>query len=72
MKYAIDRIIDDIVIIENIETKEKKEISIETLPKNIKEGNIIIEKITYKLDSEEEKKRREIIKNKLKELKNNL
>jgi len=72
MKYAVDQIIDDIVIIENIETQEKKEVSIKYLPKNIKEGNILIEELTYKLDLKEEKKRRERIKNKLEKLKNNL
>lgn len=72
MKYAVDQIIDDIVIIENIETQEKKEVSIKYLPKNIKEGNILIEELTYKLDLKEGKKRRERIKNKLEKLKNNL
>ena len=51
MKYAVDEIIDEIAIIENIETEEKKEVSIKVLPKNIKEGNVVVENITYKLDT---------------------
>lgn len=69
MKYAIDQIIDDIALLENIETKEKKEVLIKNLPKNIKDGSIVIEDITYKLDTTEEKNRRETIKNKLERLK---
>lgn len=69
MKYAVDEIIDEIAIIENIETEEKKEVSIKVLPKNIKEGNVVVENITYKLDTKEEEIRRRIIKDKLERLK---
>ncbi|MCI8460483.1 MAG: DUF3006 family protein [Bacilli bacterium] len=69
MKYAVDEIIDEIAIIENIETEEKKEVSIKVLPKNIKEGNVVVENITYKLDTKEEEIRRKIIKDKLERLK---
>ena len=69
MKYAVDEIIDEIAIIENIEKKKKKEVSIKVLPKNIKEGNVVVENITYKLDTKEEEIRRKIIKDKLERLK---
>ena len=69
MKYSVDKIIDNIVTIENIETKEKKNININKFPKNIKEGNIVIERTKYIIDKKEEQKRRNIINNKLNELK---
>lgn len=40
MKYAVDRIEDNIAVIENIETKEKKEINIKGM--KLKEGDIIV------------------------------
>lgn len=39
MKYAVDRIEEDIAVLENIETKEKKEINIKGM--KIKEGDIL-------------------------------
>ena len=64
MKWAVDRIIDNVVILENIETLEKKEVDISLLPSSIKDGTILIFKDnTYIEDiSEEEKRRREIYK----------
>jgi len=62
MKYAIDRIEDNI--------KEKKEISIDNLPKNITEGSIILFKDNqYVKDINEEATRRENIMNKFNRLK---
>ncbi len=40
MKYAVDRIEDNIAVIENLETKEKKEINIKGM--KIKEGDILV------------------------------
>lgn len=70
MKYAIDRIENNVAILEDINTKEKKEVPISELPKNIKEGNIL-EYIdyTFKLDNVEETLRRERIINKFNRLK---
>lgn len=69
MKFAIDRIIDDIVVLENIETKITKEINISLLPENIKEGNIIVfENEEYKLDLTEEELRRKRIQEKFNKL----
>lgn len=62
MKYAIDRIEDNIVVIESIDTKEKLEINKEELPETIKEGSILIfDNDEYKLDLNEEELRRKKI-----------
>lgn len=71
MNYAVDRIDENIATIENIVNKEKKEVSLELLPKNVKEGSIItLEGGTYILNSNEEEARRKIIEEKLNRLKN--
>ena len=71
MKYAIDQIIDNIAILENIETKEKLEIDTNLLPKNIKEKNILVEKNgKYFKDKKEEEARLKRIEEKLKRLQN--
>lgn len=71
MNYAVDRIDENIATIENIINKEKKEVSLELLPKNVKEGSIItLEGGTYILNSNEEETRRKIIEEKLNRLKN--
>ena len=41
MKYAVDSIVDEIAVIEEIETGDKKEVSLEILPEEIQEGNIL-------------------------------
>ena len=69
MKYAVDKILDGIATIENIETGEIKNISINNFPKDIKEGNIVIEKTRYIIDKKEESKRRKTINNKLNSIK---
>ena len=71
MNYAVDRIDENIATIENIINKEKKEVPLELLPKNVKEGSIItLEGGTYILNSNEEEARRKIIEEKLNRLKN--
>lgn len=69
MKYVIDEIIDDIAILENLTTKEKKEINISFLPNNVKEGNILIEEENFRLDKNSEANRRKLIQDKLNKLK---
>lgn len=63
MKWAIDKIEQDIVLLENIETGKKKEVSTLLLPVSINEGNILIEENnTYRVNlSLEEKRRQEIL-----------
>ena len=70
MKFAVDRIEENIAILENITTQEKIEIAIEQLPKGLHEGAIIVVKGNkYILDSQEEDKRRKRIQEKLNRLK---
>lgn len=62
MKFAVDRIENNIAILENLKTKKKKEISIQLLPSDIKEGMIIIKNNNkYYIDKDEEIKRRKRI-----------
>lgn len=70
MKYAIDRIENNIVILENISNNEKIEVSLDILPKNIKEGSIISKKDNeYILDLKEEEQRRKNISERFNRLK---
>lgn len=72
MKYAIDRIEGNIAVCQNLETKEIIEINISLLPKEIKDGTILIyENESYKLDLTAEEKRRQAILEKFNRLKNN-
>ena len=72
MKWAVDRIIDNIAVIENIKTLEKKEIDITTLTFSIYEGAILTyENNIYKLDETEEERRRRVILEKFNRLRNN-
>lgn len=70
MNYAIDQINDTIVLLENIQTGEKREVNISLLPENIKEGSTLILKDgIYALNNVEEEKRRQRIQEKLNRLK---
>lgn len=70
MKYAVDKIDNNIVLLESLLDKTKKEVSINILPDNIKEGSIITyENNIYTKDEEQEQQRRTIIKNKFDMLK---
>lgn len=70
MKYAIDRIENSIAILENLDTKERKEVNIKDLPSSIKEGNILsYENNTYIINQDEELIRRKRILDKFNKLK---
>ena len=70
MKYAIDKIENNIVLLESLEDKTKKEVSLDVLPKDIKEGTILTyNNNEYKIDLDTEKERKESIKNKFAMLK---
>lgn len=72
MKWAVDKIINSIAIIENINTLEKKEIDITILPFSIHEGSILINKDgIYELELNEEERRRKLIEERFKRLRNN-
>lgn len=61
--WSIDRIEENIAILENRTTQELKEVDITLLPNNIKEGSIVsYENNIYTLElSKEEKIRQEIL-----------
>ena len=70
MKYAIDRIEENIAVCESIETKEKIQLSTSILPSEIHEGAIIIKPgEKYIIDKDEEQRRRKRIEEKLARLK---
>lgn len=59
MKYSIDRIENDIAVLESLESKEKINVNITLLPQNVKEGSIIVyENNKYIKDEETELKRK--------------
>lgn len=71
MKWAVDKIEQGIVLLENIETGEKKEVATSLLPSSINEGNILIEETnTYQVDLPEEEKRRQEILTRFQKLRN--
>ena len=71
MKYAVDEIIDDIAVFENIDTGEKAEVSLGLLPSDIKDGTIIsFVDGEYQIDLDEEMLRKQRIIEKMRLLKN--
>jgi len=72
MKWVIDRIIDNIAILENMDTLEKREVDISLLPSSIHEGAILkYLDNNYVLDNSEEIDRRKLIEEKFKRLRSN-
>lgn len=70
MKYAVDSIVDEIAVIEEIETGDKKEVSLEILPEEIQEGNILAYRDgEYYIDRQYEAVRRQSLEEKMEELK---
>lgn len=70
MKYAIDRIIENIAILENINNNEIIEVNIKKLPKDINEGSIVlVDNGVFILDSLEEQNRRQNLIKRLENLK---
>lgn len=69
MKYAIDRIENNIAILENLETKEIIEVDTSLLPEGSKESSIItIIDNEYKIDIEDEQVRKESLLNRFNKL----
>ncbi len=70
MKYVVDRIEEDKVVLENLSNKEQKIISLTDLNFKVREGNIIsFEDNKYILDLNTEKMRREKLRNRFNKLK---
>ncbi len=69
MKYCVDRIEDNLVVLENLENESIIEIDKEKLQDDIHEGSIVVYKDNeYYIDNEEEQKRKESIKNRFSNL----
>ena len=69
MKYAIDRIENNIAILENLDTKEIIEVDISLLPEGSKESSIItIIDNEYKLATQEEQERKTSLLNRFNKL----
>ena len=69
MKYAVDKVEDDIVLLENILNGEKKEVRKECFSFQVKETDIIIfENGIYKKDDYEKNDRIKMIKEKMESL----
>ena len=72
MKYAVDRVEENIAVCQNLDTNEIIEIDLKLLPKRIKDGTILIyEDNKYKIDKKEEEKIRLAILEKFNRLKKN-
>ena len=70
MKYVVDRIEEDIVVLENLETKEITNIKLKELDFKVREVNILSkEDNKYILDLNTEKQRKEKLRNKFNKLK---
>ncbi len=70
MKFAIDRIEGKIVILENLDTKEMKEINKDLFNFEIYDGLVVrLVNGIYEIDAEEEKLRKEKIEKKFNRLK---
>lgn len=70
MKYAVDRIVEDIVVLENINSGEIIEVDKKILPGEVHEGSIVVKKENkFHLDLEEEKTRKESLRERLERLK---
>lgn len=72
MKYIIDRIEDNIAILENQDTEEFININTNLLPQNIKEGMILsLINNAYTIDTKATEERRKEILEKFKRLRSN-
>ena len=68
MKYSVDKIEDDIVVLQNLDTKEIKEVK---LSFKVKEGDILIYKDNkYIKDDKLKEARMKMLRDKLNKLKN--
>lgn len=71
MRFVVDRIIDDVAILEEISTKEKVEINLELLPVDVRNGSILkYENDCYILDYNYEDERRKVLRERINRLKN--
>lgn len=65
-KYAVDQVIDDIIILEDLDSKERLEINKSIINMEIADGDIIsFDGNNYKKDNTHKQKRLDIIKEKM-------
>ena len=70
MKFSVDRIEEGIAVLENINSKEMIEVEISELDFVIFEGNILVyENGIFSLDKSDEELRREVLRERLNNLK---
>ena len=70
MRYSVDQINDDVCVLEEINTGNIVQVNIESLPKGVSEGNIVVLKQdVYELDIEDESKRRLSLRERMNKLK---
>lgn len=71
MKYAVDKIEDDLVVCEELTTGEKITINKNEIKGDVHEGAIIIKSnSSYEVNNQEEGNRRKLLQEKLNRLKN--
>ena len=69
MEWIVDRIEENIAVLEQKVTKEKKEIDITTLPFSVHEGSLLsLKEGKYILEEENKRKRRKEIEERFKKL----
>ena len=69
MKYAVDKINEDIAVLENINTGEIININVSEIPNNIKEKDILIfEDNLYRIDKIEKENRINVLREKMNRL----
>lgn len=69
MRYVVDRVVDDIVVLENMSNRDVIEVSATDVPENIKDGNVLIKQDNkFILDKEAEKERRKNMRDKFNKL----
>lgn len=72
MNYSVDKIDEKIALLENIETKEKIELALSSLPSGLREGMILsFINDTYVINNKVEIERRTMLRGKFNRLKNN-
>ena len=71
MKYAVDKIEDDLVVCEELTTGEKITLNKNEIKGDVQEGTIIIKSdSSYEVNNQEEENRRKLLQEKLNRLKN--
>ncbi len=71
MKYAVDKIEDDVVVCEELTTRKKITLNKNEIKGEVHEGAIIIKSdSSYEVNNQEEENRRKLLQEKLNRLKN--